>query len=442
LALVLMASAVASEPRPFSEVASSRHSDECLGDPGVAEPMDATGMLQRGSKTPTALAVAEVKDAFRTGEAQTEERFGEGASTNTSKDEPELDPEWLEKPFKDFSIQCSHNTFLHGSQYSNTVDASAVYTALELGYRCVEIDVYVEGGNLVVHHDSAVWGLFGTTNRVRFKEFVKKIKEWCEQDERKNPDEYKLPLIINIQNGAKSEPKLKTETYEALGPRIVMPKDFTINTLLKKLAVRGQGKKRKVLLRSTKLDAGSEYSKIVAISKLKNHGALTTSKETGFTNKRLLKSGAQTYVPSDTNLKDVAEAQKDDKLVRTYPHHTHTSSVNYKPFYFFKQRAQMICINFQGMCHDNDEGCPGPIKGDRKGGDCTCLRDVAAGLEFFFEHCGYDGYVHIDSLSGRCWDGLAKVTSGFMYPDEWKHGSRRRLPTIGKTAPDWKPFTA
>jgi hypothetical protein len=354
---------------------------------------------------------------------------------------------WRNAPFKDFTIQCSHNTFMHGTQKSNTVDPSAVQNALNMGYRCIEIDTYQEkyDGKTqpVVHHD----GPFHSTNRVPFPEFTRRIKSWCEDDEKVHPSSERLPLVINLQNGAKTWGSRRRDYSTAvaksfeddLGDRIIKPEHFGVDTPMKDLVSNG---KRKVIIRATRLVEDEALSDYVAIRKEKRHGthgAATKSLAVGFNNKNML-GGHQGYMPSDTNLKDIGKNMKSGKLVRMYPLWSHTSSVNFKPYYLFAKRAHMVCVNWQGRCPDDNHGCPGPFNGvasdDVTVGNynCKCKRRVGAGVEQAFEEFGYDGYIHYDSLGQEGWDKL-KAISNFNYSDEYDYANsgRRRLAVDGST---------
>lgn len=337
----------------------------------------------------------------------------------------DMPPAWLQAKFSDFTPLCSHNTYIYGGQYSKSVHTEAVYAALEMGYRCLELDVYVDGYDSdnkapYVYHPAAVY--YGNTNRVDFIKFAQKIKQWCEDFENKHGSSWKLPLILNIDRKKNhAEKKLKQELEDTFGTRLIKSGDLRYDTKMDQLATTG---KRRVIIRSTKSGTKGKYADIVAMP-----SALTKSYNVGPKNifGEDIWSRRQTFAATYTNLKKVTEKKKEGKFIRFYPHMLHVDSENFRPYWLFVARANMICINMQGYCGGQE--CD--ITDEKVQADpvnpCKCHRDVAWGLERVFHDFGYDGYIHYDSLSVSGWEAL-RGNSEFQYSNEAGATRRRRFP--------------
>eukprot|EP00928_Gymnodinium_smaydae_P096211 TRINITY_DN8447_c0_g1_i1.p1 TRINITY_DN8447_c0_g1~~TRINITY_DN8447_c0_g1_i1.p1 ORF type:complete len:444 (+),score=37.26 TRINITY_DN8447_c0_g1_i1:69-1334(+) len=331
--------------------------------------------------------------------------------------------------FEKFSAQCSHNTYMWGTQLNglkeraNSVHPKALYVALGLGYRCIEIDVWRRNkprvqplkerwdgptrenmtrplvSQVKVAHQiwNGVKGVEATgrlTNQVDLTLFVQQVLLWCETDERNFPATEllpKLPIVISIENHGRTE---LTAAYMRVvfgwfGDRIIRPDRFPPGTPMS--AVAATSGKRFIILKSRTISTFA-LAPIVAMNEEAARGTYL-SKSVKMESKK----------PSEENVESIRELISEGKLVRTYPCNEAWNSKNYNPGLAFDARAQMVCVNFQGKCPSAEAVCREPVRGEKDSEDCECERDFAASLEAAFLRWGYDGYIHYPSLSERAW---------------------------------------
>ena len=169
---------------------------------------------------------------------------GAGAVGNyRAEHEPDL--RWLlEGPssrplaFREFFVQSSHNTFILGQQLKlalrgNPVDivyVEAFPIALNLGYRCLELDVFYRahekaGGELLVRH-----GPIGApSNSVALSAVLAAIADWMARDERCATARLRLPLVLSVENNLHSEAaelEMAASFEHVFGARLVPPASF------------------------------------------------------------------------------------------------------------------------------------------------------------------------------------------------------------------------
>ena len=147
------------------------------------------------------------------------------------------DPATRSLAFCEFFVQSSHNTFILGQQLKlallgNPIDivyAEAFPIALNLGYRCLEMDVFraheKAGGLLLVRH-----GPIGApSNSVTLNSVISAIVDWMARDERGAEARLRLPLVLSVENnlaGEAAEAELAASFDSAFGQRIVRPAAF------------------------------------------------------------------------------------------------------------------------------------------------------------------------------------------------------------------------
>jgi len=340
----------------------------------------------------------------------------------------------LNTPFDQFSSQCSHNTFVWGRQgagvhintalfKSSTIMTSnnekAMAEALELGYRCVEIDVWMRRTARVIAEEKRWDGPNGTgllastpggaTNMSRLKIlhqaeligpmtaalditlFVKSMLEWCLMDEQRRPatpDRPKLPIVISVENHAREDEYGSRQLRDVLSwfgeDRLVLPAEFKQGTTMASLAVK-DGPRRIILKGKSHPDYA--FAQIVAMNKEASRGTYVSES---------IKMDCDGI--SDAQVEKMKTHIKKGTLVRTYPCNFAQSSENYPPGRAFSAKAQMVCVNYQGTCEEKEATCPKPLRGKSHGGTCECGRDYAAAVEAAFMRWGYDGYIHYPTL--------------------------------------------
>eukprot|EP00440_Ansanella_granifera_P021163 gb/GFBE01022978.1/.p1 GENE.gb/GFBE01022978.1/~~gb/GFBE01022978.1/.p1 ORF type:complete len:441 (+),score=87.23 gb/GFBE01022978.1/:1-1323(+) len=346
----------------------------------------------------------------------------------------------LGRPFSEFSVQCSHNTYIDGRQAAlqGTVDAVRTDTmgmALDLGYRCIEIDAWQRNEPRVLNETEMwtapsdgpttswakvthrMWGEGPKlANEVDFSLFIKAILEWLKADE--SDVRLRLPLTISLEKHCKvteCEEYLAT-FFRQLGDRLVRPAAFKPGITMRELA----GPKRKVILKSSAAMEGSSLEELIAMVGFKKEKPVP---EGQLLSKSIAMDSEDGEDQPPAIVEKVNKSLHEGMLVRTYPGNLAYSSRNYRTRKLFEVGAQMVCINIQGLCFYLQDRCPNPIRGkmpekktwkkqvkgwvrlvprlkrnqdDTK--SCRCERDTAASVEKAFATYGYDGYVHLPSV--------------------------------------------
>ena len=147
------------------------------------------------------------------------------------------DPTSRPLAFREFFVQSSHNTFILGQQLKlalrgNPIDivyAEAFPIALNLGYRCLELDVFraheKAGGELLVRH-----GPIGApSNSVSLSDVLAAMVDWMARDERGAAARLRLPLVLSVENNLSSEAaeaEMAASFGAAFGARLVPPAAF------------------------------------------------------------------------------------------------------------------------------------------------------------------------------------------------------------------------
>ena len=147
------------------------------------------------------------------------------------------DPSSRPLAFREFFVQSSHNTFILGQQLKlalrgNPIDivyAEAFPIALNLGYRCLELDIFraheKAGGELLVRH-----GPIGApSNSVTLSDVLAAIVDWMARDERGAVARLRLPLVLSVENNLSSEAAevdMAASFGAAFGARVVLPAAF------------------------------------------------------------------------------------------------------------------------------------------------------------------------------------------------------------------------
>ena len=83
--------------------------------------------------------------------------------------------EWNDTKLIDLHIRTSHNTYISGRQHANATSTNAIIEALDLGARCIELDLGLKNGKWVVGHGVGN-GTF-TTSTLTFDEMIQVIAD-------------------------------------------------------------------------------------------------------------------------------------------------------------------------------------------------------------------------------------------------------------------------
>lgn len=85
--------------------------------------------------------------------------------------------EWDPLPITRFHIRTSHNSYIgRGMQYGSKASSQAVVDALNLGARCIELDIGFKDGKCVVGHKGPKPGMFSTTT-VPFEDVLRVVQD-------------------------------------------------------------------------------------------------------------------------------------------------------------------------------------------------------------------------------------------------------------------------
>ena len=199
-----------------------------------------------------------------------------GGAVSASEDE-KLD--WFFGPaservrFTEYFVQSSHNTFILGQQLKlsvrgkpiDIVYVEACPIALNLGYRLLELDVWLAQDKLVVRHGRPG----GPSNGVGLDDALEAIREWMEREERAAPRRIRLPIVFSIENCVVSVPaeaQMAAQFEQTFGERLVRPAAFR-DPILRDLA----SLRRRVIIKSRSVKGAllgaPEWASIVAMWK-------------------------------------------------------------------------------------------------------------------------------------------------------------------------------
>ena len=373
----------------------------------------------------------------------------------------------VEEPFFEHTMLCSHNSYAWGRQSNanfkgataqGSTDVGTMETHLDLGYRCLELDVWprTKPGSvglknpfgtkhLVVGH---LTGTIDMTNHVPLADFLAAIVAWMVADEQRGGltdheglPVLRTPIVISVENHADTdalEADMTKQFYGAFGGRIVSPSDFEggpngtpmvklmgsrRRVILKSKVVHGEGKVQSghVFYGGSKssnwlqlvsmLNSGEKKMILDRVEKVngKADGTLDVYTAAAYS-KSIHIGGKTTTTILEDQSKAIAKQIAAGNYVRTYPSPLNTHSTNYHSDNVFALALdkgitppQMVCVNFQGSCCEGTSKCTRGASGQAGNWgpyrDCDCNRQGAWQLEHLFKTYGEDGYIHWARLS-------------------------------------------
>jgi hypothetical protein len=103
-------------------------------------------------------------------------------------------PPWLlSRPFNEFMVNSSHNTYLSGNQNFDASSLDAITHALDLGARVIELDIWSQSAKPVVAHGIKILSII-TTGVIDFTDCIDLIAQYPTRD----------PIILYLELNIKS----------------------------------------------------------------------------------------------------------------------------------------------------------------------------------------------------------------------------------------------
>jgi len=375
-------------------------------------------------------------------------------------------PSWVHDKditFMDFRVLCSHNTYMSGDQRAYTSHYNLL-SALDLGYRCVELDVYptssksdlwrsagknlcskfdhksasqstmVAGYMYVNHGGTKVWA---SLDKIDLAIMLGGINEWLMKDEERLPasqESPKFPLIISMDAYVKDhEAQLANILNCFWSDRLLRDQQLPKLAMSSLISTSG---KRKIILRATK----------ASTNVLLKHLALDNDKVSKtYSNTKSFEAYRWTSEGLASWYKSYKKFPKKG-IARVYPHKLNGLSENYDPYPALRDGVQLVCVNIQGKC-PNDAFCfpydtdfYTPVAGGTNPGSCImeiakdhaiqdltmaekgykcricrCNRQGAIQVEHFFYADGYDGYMPLSTSVPQSVKVYATLTASTEY---------------------------
>lgn len=271
-----------------------------------------------------------------------------------------IKPHLLNKPFNEFIISTSHNTFIPCLQNGDITSVDAIKNALILGARVIELDVFAKNNTsilnddytpVVVHGIESPWNEFAistldkvrkgfaafpggnilsgqlnkigfssdifTTSYIYFEDCIKVISEFAKQ----TSDPIWIDLEINTNKLIQTQQKMKDILLKYFGNKLINNKKHFSQEPIKNLL-------NKIIITSSK-------SKCNITNELSN----------------LINSYAGDEFYKNTHNKDqiLNQINSDGIIHRIYPSgdiQGHLSN-NFDPEPFWKNKYQLVALNFQ-----------------------------------------------------------------------------------------------
>ncbi len=146
-------------------------------------------------------------------------------------------PHDMTLPLSSYFISSSHNTYLHGHQLIGSGGTEVIATALKLGCRVIELDVYNQdtSGRLAKQHGPVVKHGEALTSSVTFVDCITAIQKHAFQT---SP----YPVIITIENHCDEENQaMMADVLERLlGDMMYVPEDPEVMVHQSPEALRGR----------------------------------------------------------------------------------------------------------------------------------------------------------------------------------------------------------
>mmetsp|Transcript_26335 Transcript_26335/g.47455 ORF Transcript_26335/g.47455 Transcript_26335/m.47455 type:complete len:281 (-) Transcript_26335:143-985(-) len=153
-------------------------------------------------------------------------------------------PEWLDRPLRDFSVACSHNTYMGALQIGGGVAVEPLQEALALGSRGIELDVFCNNdtGEAIVAHGTREHLV---SNKILFRDCIEAIMAKAFEN---TDDPLFLMVENNVEGGAETAEcgeMMAQAVDDFIGDRLVPPdtdiSDWPLRDLLGKVILMNGG---------------------------------------------------------------------------------------------------------------------------------------------------------------------------------------------------------
>ena len=239
----------------------------------------------------------------------------------------------MSKPFSEFLISTSHNTYLPCTQNGDVSSVHAITNALKLGARVIELDVFAKNdqGNslddfepVVTHGIELSTGNIFTTGFIYFKDCIESIKTFAST----TSDPIWIDIELNTNNIEQTQKRMREILLDNFSTKI-LGGEFKIGNKIKNFSTE-------------------------PISNLLNKIIITTSKSKKSITKYLIDifdsyAGDEYYTNNSADTIININKIKQNKIYRVYPPGNFSGhfSYNYDPEPFWKKHIQLVALNFQ-----------------------------------------------------------------------------------------------
>ena len=238
--------------------------------------------------------------------------------------------QYLDKPFHEFYINTSHNSYIPCNQNGDIASSEAIKRTLGMGARVIELDCFAKKNTgktkedlepVVVHGAERKNGDIFTTSYISFEKCIDMIATFGTL----NSDPLIIALELNTNNLLPTQKRMKEIIISKLGDRL-LSKEYKISNKKNKKSFVDEPIKN--LLNKIIIISGGGYT-----DELKD-----IIDDTFYTDKL-----------QNTDSNDTKIINKYGVIQRIYPAGNVAGhlSKNYDPTIFWKNKCQMIALNFQ-----------------------------------------------------------------------------------------------
>ncbi len=242
--------------------------------------------------------------------------------------------ELLDKPLNEFFINTSHNTYIPCTQNLDIASTEAIKRVLKMGARVIELDCFAKNNigkteddfiPIVAHGLERKSGDIFSTSTILFEDCIDQIVKYGFL----TSDPLIICLELNTNNMLSTQKIMKNIIKSKLGEKL-LNFDYKI----------GNKKNRKYFINEP---IKNLLNKVIFISGSGYTEELTDIIDGTFDELNILTNNSSNLIIDENNV------NKLNQINRIYPHGDLSGhlSYNYDPVYFWKNKCQMVALNFQ-----------------------------------------------------------------------------------------------